>query len=117
MDNPWQIVTAVAVGLEVLAAVVLAILNIGEVRFLEERVRPHLRKGEELPLFDALTQRAKGITLIAFWLLGLTALGLVWQPTDHFPFLRAINGLLLLYLIAGPRIYGIALRSRVKSDD
>lgn len=110
-------VTNVILAIEIAAAAVVAILNVNETRFLEQRVRPLLNAHEELPLFNALSVRARSITAIGIYLLLLTAIGATGiSLTTLFPPLRAINGALLLYLIAGPRIYGMALRQRARSE-
>lgn len=108
-----ETVTNVIVALEVAAGLVIAWLNQREVRFLEDRVKPLLADDEDLPLFDALTGRAKYVTFVAIYLLALTALGAFIGPlSDHFPPMRAINGALFLGLLAGPRVIGGALRRR-----
>lgn len=117
MNEALSFVTAIVLVIEIAAAAVIAVLNVTEVRFLERRVRPRLDANEELPLFDALSARARSITAIGIYLLVLTGIGAAGiSLTTIFPPLRAINGALLLYLIAGPRIYGTALRQRARSQ-
>ena len=109
------VITNVAIGIEVAVAVVLTVLNFREVRFLDKRVRPLLDDGEDLPLFDALNSRAKYVTAVAAYLIIVTALGAAGiRLTELFPPLRAVNGALLLGLIAGPRWIGSALRQRAE---
>lgn len=111
-----EAVTNVVVGIEIIAAVVLTFLNVREVRFLEQRVRPLLREGEELPIFDALAGRGRYVTFVAIVLIVETAIGALVGPlSEYFPPVRAINGGLLLGLLAGPRVYGAALRARARS--
>lgn len=107
-------ITNVIVLVEIVAAVVLAFINLREVRFLEGHVKPLLRDGEDLPLFHALNNRAKYVSFVGVYLLCLTGFGALFGPvSEFFPPIRAINGALLLGLIAGPRVVGQALRAKV----
>ena len=110
----WVVVaTNVVLGLEVIAAFVISWLNIRETRYLRDELRPLLLEREDLPLLDALTDRARNVTAIGWYLIIITALGAAgFVIADYFPPIRAINAALLLYLIAGPRIVGMALRRR-----
>lgn len=111
-----ELATNVVVAIEVLAAIYLAWANVKEVRFLEDELRPRLGDEEDLPLFDALSGRAKYVAAVGFYLILLTAAGVLIGPlSDHFPPLRAINGALFLGLIAGPKVIGNALRARAKA--
>lgn len=102
-----QLVIA-ALIVEAAAAVVIVILDWREVRFLNT-LRPHLH--EHLPLFDVLNSRARWVTAIGAYLIGLTLAGAVVGPlSEHFPLLRPINGLLFLLLLAGPIFLGRAMR-------
>lgn len=106
--------TGVAIALEVVAALVISWLNIRETRYLRHELRPLLLEREDLPLLDALTERARWVTAIGWYLIIFTALGAAGIViVDFFPPIRAINAGLLLYLIAGPRIVGMALRKTV----
>lgn len=110
-----ETVTNVLFGLEMVAAVVLTYLNFREVRFLEQKVRPLLDEGEDLPLFDALTARGRYVTFVAIYFIALTAFGAFVGPiSELFPPIRAINGAVLLGLLAGPRVYGAALREKAQ---
>ncbi|HYI67151.1 MAG TPA: hypothetical protein VEW95_09525 [Candidatus Limnocylindrales bacterium] len=118
--NWVEVGTNVAIGLEVLAAMVLVWFNFRESRFLEDKVRPLLHVDEDLPLFDALAARAKYVTAVGIYLIVLTGLGQAgYSVAEVFPPIRAINGLLFLGLIAGPWIIGRALRNQadVKAEN
>lgn len=108
----WVVtLTNIAIGIEILVAVWLTFENRRETRYLEREVKPLIRADEDLPLFDALLTRARNVTRVGWYLILLTALGAAGvMVASYFPPLRAINAALLLYLIAGPRIIGMALR-------
>lgn len=112
--SEWILIaTNVVLGIEIIAALVLAFLNWREVDFLDERVKPRLRADEDLPLFHALSGRAKYTTFVGVYFIVLTGIGAIVGPlSEHFPPLRAISGALLLGLLAGPRTIGAALRKR-----
>lgn len=114
MTDPTVVVTNVIVAAEVAAAGVLAIINYREMRFLE-RLAPLRTADEDLPLYGALMFRARYITWVVVYFLAITALGALGvQLGELFPPIRAINGALLLGLMAGPRIVGDALRRRAR---
>jgi hypothetical protein len=111
-----RLVTNGVIAVLLVVAVWVTWLNRRETRYLERDVKPLIRDDEDLPLFDVLLSRARNVTRIGWWLILLTALGAAGiTVADYFPPLRAINAALLLYLIAGPRIIGMALR-RQRSD-
>lgn len=106
-----------AIAAEVVIALVLVWLDYREARFLNG-LRP-LKGDEWLPLFDALDGRATYVTLVGAYLLLLTAFGAAgYQIADVFPPIRAINGALLLGLLAGPLVVGRAMRKvRASSEE
>lgn len=110
----WVIAaTNVGVAIIVIAAGWVTFLNRRETRYLEHDVKPLIRDDEDLPLFDVLLSRARNVTRIGWWLIVLTALGAAGiMVANYFPPLRVLNAALLLYLIAGPRIIGMALRRK-----
>ena len=109
------VVTNVVIGLEILAAFVISYWNIRETRYLKEELRPLLEDREDLPLLDALTSRASKVTMIGWYFIIITALGAAgFVIAEFFPPIRAVNAGLLLYLIAGPRIVGMALRREAR---
>lgn len=106
--------TNVAVALEVVAALVLAFLNRREVRYLDELEPAALADAAvagPLPLYHSLSFRAKYVTAVVLYLLVLTALGALGIVlSELFPPIRAINGLLLLGVLAEPLQTGRAIR-------
>lgn len=106
----------VAIGLEAIVAVWLVWRAYREWRFLDG-LRPHMDPEGDLPLYDALNSRAIQVTTIGAYLLLITAFGAVGiRLADIFPPIRAINGGLILVLIAGPAYIGREMRRRVKAD-
>jgi hypothetical protein len=104
--------TVALLVIEAGVAVVLAFLNFREVRFLDT-TRPLIPNIREIPLYDALAFRARYITFAAVWLITQTLLGAIGvMVADFFPPIRAVNGAILLGLLAGPRMVGDALRRK-----
>lgn len=111
-----ELATNIAIFVEVLVAIALVFLNYREVRFLRREVEPLVEAGEPAPLYEALSFRASYITFVCIWLLSLTGLAAAGlNLAELFPPLRAINGALVLGLLAGPIQTGYALRKRVGS--
>lgn len=111
-----ETVTNVVIGVEAVLAVVLAIASWRESRFLQ-KVGPLLHPGEDLPLYRAISFNARYTTLVVAYLLVLTAAGAAgFMVAAAFPPLRAINGALILGLLAGPLREGRAMRQRARSE-
>lgn len=109
-----ETLTNVLIGLEVVAALFLVAQNVREVRFFA-KLRPLMPANEDLPLFDALNRRAQYVAFVGLYLLVVTALAALGiRLAEIFPPLRAINGALLVGLIAGPFVFGRAMRAKVK---
>lgn len=115
---PVEELTAAAVLVELIVAAWLVWRNHREVRFMRS-LRPLMPADADLPLFDALARRASQITNIGAYLLVLTMASTVLAElglpaiAEIFPPIRAINGALILVLLAGPTYVGREMRRMV----
>jgi heme/copper-type cytochrome/quinol oxidase subunit 2 len=115
--NALETPTNIIVAIEVLAAVVVTWLVYREVRFLAH-LREKLGPNADPSLHGALQFSARYTVVVCIWLLALTAIGAAGvNLAAQFPPLRAINGALLLGLLAQPWIVGRALRAEVEAPE
>lgn len=114
MLDGLEIATNVAIAVEIAIAVVLVYRNRREVRYLEElepEVEADIAVAGPLPLYHALSWRARYVTAVSVYLLVLTGLGAIGVVVaDLFPPIRAINGALLLGILYEPEQVGAAIR-------
>jgi len=104
------------IGVEVVLAIILGIFNIREILYLRKLGKE--AEGENLWLLDAITVRQVYLTFIGIYLLCLTAIGVTgFSVAEHFPFIRVINGALLLGVIAGPTYLGHEMRKRRSNSE
>lgn len=101
-------------AVEVIAAIVLTVLNIREVLFLRSLSQAEEGDKDELWLLAAIAARQTYLTFVGIYLLLLSAAGAVWNITwtEEFPWMRPLNGLIFLGIIAGPFYLGHQMRKK-----